>query len=384
MDTLKTAVVVVLLLAVLYGVYVVLNKPEQYPQDLAWETGTPDPALQIELGTPEAGENFPAALPTATWESETQTPAPSGDAHASHVADASGSSERSHASHHELGEQPSLPIPEPTTPAAPAIAAPELLSETDSPTMEDKEVPAEDVSYVANEAEESEDVPAGIASSAERFGGSNRYSGPGSMPVEPDAASQPNDELSASATAAQANINDVAEREAPGVESNEFQSALQAVHAKIEAEDWHDALLKLSSYCNDPSLNSDEFSQLVDLLDPLAGKVIYSMEHLIEPAYQSQPGDTLVNVADRYEVPRQLLANINGIQNPESSLDGRELKVVRGPFRAEISLSRSELTLFLGKLYAGRFAVTIGDAPAPRPGQYQINDKQPGRTYYAG
>ena len=37
-DTLKTAVVVVLLLAVLYGVYVVLNKPEQFPQELAWET----------------------------------------------------------------------------------------------------------------------------------------------------------------------------------------------------------------------------------------------------------------------------------------------------------------------------------------------------------
>ena len=65
-------------------------------------------------------------------------------------------------------------------------------------------------------------------------------------------------------------------------------------------------------------------------------------------------------------------------------LAGRELKVVRGPFRAEVSLSKSELTLFVDKLYAGRFPISVGNDPAPIPGQYQINDKQPGRTYYAG
>ena len=46
-DTLKTSVVVVLLLAGLYCVYVVLNKPDQSPQELAWETGAADPALQM-------------------------------------------------------------------------------------------------------------------------------------------------------------------------------------------------------------------------------------------------------------------------------------------------------------------------------------------------
>ena len=58
MKTLKTAVVVVLLLAVLYGLYMVLNKPESpASSDAAWPQPGP---LQIETGTPAApGELSP-------------------------------------------------------------------------------------------------------------------------------------------------------------------------------------------------------------------------------------------------------------------------------------------------------------------------------------
>jgi hypothetical protein len=44
---------------------------------------------------------------------------------------------------------------------------------------------------------------------------------------------------------------------------------------------------------------------------------------------------------------------------------GQKIKVVRGPFRGELSLARRELTLFAGRYYAGRFPVAIGrDLPA--------------------
>ena len=212
-----------------------------------------------------------------------------------------------------------------------------------------------------------------IDSTADRSSVANRYSDYGPLRDE-----------TAPANSAQANVNDIAESATAGTDTNTFQAAMQSIHTKIEAEAWKDALHKLSSYYGDPDLSPEEASQLMDLLDPLAGKVIYSMEHLVEPAYQSQPGDTLKNIAARYEVPWQLLANINGIENPETLLAGRALKVVRGPFRAEVSLSKNELTLFVDKFYAGRFAITVGNDPAPLPGQYQINDKQAGRTYYAG
>jgi len=399
-DTLKTAVVVVLLLAVLYGVYVVLNKPEQYPQELAWETGATDPALQIELGSPETDDMGAASVEATGVASAWGSPSPSidetADSHASHAAEASGATEHEHATHNDLGDQPSLPIPEATTPAAPAIAAPDLidnaLSEFDAQMSGDvpdgPNTPPADYSatIASNELRDPANNASGVDSSTDRFGDSNRYSDYSPLRDEPTTEVGVSSGTQAPADATQANVNDVAETGVPsaGVGVDGFESAMRAVHTKIEGEAWYDALLKLSSFYNDPNLSAGEMSQLVDLLDPLAGKVIYSTEHLIEPAYQSQPGDTIKNISDRYQVPWQLLGNINGIENPETLLAGRELKVVRGPFRAEVSLSKKELTLFVGKLYAGRFAISVGNDPAPLPGQYQINDKQPGRTYYAG
>lgn len=399
-DTLKTSVVVVLLLAGLYCVYVVLNKPEPSSHELAWETGADDPALQIELGVPEAGDagsGFASTGPTGASSPATSWgSAPQASSHTP-VAPHSGLDEQG------SGDRHSLPIPEPTTLATPAIAAPDLLSAPALTTA--NEVSALIASNAPNDPSATRDLSSPTATSNElrepasssndlesptnRFGGSNRYSDYSPLredPLRDKLATEvtSSDGTQAPANSAQANVNDLVASEAPGVGANSFQSTMQLARTQIEGEAWYDALLKLTSIYNDPSLSENQFSQVVDLLDPLAGKVIYSVEHLIEPPYQSQSGDTLMNVADRYEVPWQLLANINGIENPETLLAGRELKVVRGPFRAEVSLSHNELTLFVGKLYAGRFEVSFGNDPAPLPGQYQVNDKQPGRTYYAG
>jgi lipoprotein-anchoring transpeptidase ErfK/SrfK len=172
--------------------------------------------------------------------------------------------------------------------------------------------------------------------------------------------------------------------EQPAARTSPFHSALQSAIAKVEDSQWYDALWTLSLFCNSPDLTPQQQQQLLDWLDPLAAKVIYSTEHLIEPGYTVQRGDTFPEIAARYDVPWQLLANINGVQNPNLLTGGTILKVVRGPFRAEVNLSRNELTLFAGKLYAGRFPITIGNDPAPKPGEYAVVAKQPGRTYYAG
>ena len=114
----------------------------------------------------------------------------------------------------------------------------------------------------------------------------------------------------------------------------------------------------------------------------MAARVIYSRESLLEEAYVVRKNDTLAKVAEAYQVPWQLLQKINGVANPEILVPGTTLKVIRGPFRAEVDLSRSEITVFLGELYAGRFPVTIGQDPSPQPGEYQVRDKQTQRAYY--
>jgi lipoprotein-anchoring transpeptidase ErfK/SrfK len=92
--------------------------------------------------------------------------------------------------------------------------------------------------------------------------------------------------------------------------------------------------------------------------------------------------ERLDDIAKQLDVPTQLLANINGVADPDVLLPGTELKTVRGPFRAEVDLDRRSLTLFLNDLYAGRFPIFVGNDPIPESGEYQVLDKQSGRTYY--
>jgi lipoprotein-anchoring transpeptidase ErfK/SrfK len=125
-----------------------------------------------------------------------------------------------------------------------------------------------------------------------------------------------------------------------------------------------------------------ERSALLGRLDPLAATVIYSRRHLLEQPHRVGQAETLMEIAARYELPWQLLANINSIDDPVTVLPGTELKVVRGPFRAEVDLEREELTIFLGDLYAGRFSIAVGSSPTPEEGTYTIQDKQSARTYY--
>jgi lipoprotein-anchoring transpeptidase ErfK/SrfK len=111
--------------------------------------------------------------------------------------------------------------------------------------------------------------------------------------------------------------------------------------------------------------------------------VIYSTEHHVREPHKVGGSETLMDVASRYSVPWQLLKNINGISDPEVLDPGTELKIVSGPFRAHVNLAKGELTLFAGRLYAGRFPISVGQDPTPAPGDYLVRDKQIERTYYA-
>ena len=161
-----------------------------------------------------------------------------------------------------------------------------------------------------------------------------------------------------------------------------FQVAVETAQRQIKEEQPYDALYTLSLIFGDPGLSADESRTLYGMLDPLAGKVIYSKEHLLEPGYQVQRGEDLFAIAKRMHVPHQLLQNINGIKDPTLLRAGSTLKVVQGPFRAEVDLSSNELILFLGKLYAGRFPISVGNEPAPRPGEFEVRGKETGKAYY--
>jgi lipoprotein-anchoring transpeptidase ErfK/SrfK len=164
-----------------------------------------------------------------------------------------------------------------------------------------------------------------------------------------------------------------------------FEAALREAQTNLIEARWYQALFVLSQFYNSPDLTdltSQQHQELLDLLDPLAAKVVYSPDHLITDPHVVQRGESLAQIAAMNQVSPELLANINGLENPNLLIPGSKLKVLRGPFRAEVDLQKKELTLFAGQLYAGRFPVTLGRDPEPVPGEYRVLEKQPGHDYF--
>jgi lipoprotein-anchoring transpeptidase ErfK/SrfK len=155
-----------------------------------------------------------------------------------------------------------------------------------------------------------------------------------------------------------------------------FVEAMEGARRELEAGQMASALAKLSAWHSNPRLSPEEQQQLTQLLDQVAGTVVYSTQHLLEPPYEVQPGERLEDIASRYHVPPQLLAKINGIDDPNNLRPGERLKVVRGPFNAVISLEKRELTLTLADgSYAGRFPIGFGQDQPPREGTFTVSDK---------
>jgi LysM repeat protein len=149
---------------------------------------------------------------------------------------------------------------------------------------------------------------------------------------------------------------------------------MQQVKAKMDERKFADALLILSQVYDNPDVPPAQARKITDILDQMAAKVIYSREHLLEPVYYAQQGDTLDTVADRYQVPPLLLARINGLRDQNLS-PGTKLKVLKGPFSAYVSIDRAELTMKLSGRYAGRFPISLSNDLQQQSGLYTVSNK---------
>ena len=134
----------------------------------------------------------------------------------------------------------------------------------------------------------------------------------------------------------------------------------------------------MSKWHGNESLAPADVEKVETLLSQLAGTVIYSTEHRLEPARVVKPNETLETIAKEYNVPWQLLAKINGIQAPSQLRPGQELKVLRGPFSAVVDLHRSEVTLMVEDRYAGKFHVSVPPGTALSDGQWVVDQKVTG------
>jgi LysM repeat protein len=154
-----------------------------------------------------------------------------------------------------------------------------------------------------------------------------------------------------------------------------FRDMMAEARRRLDQGALAEVHLQLSRVYGETGLSAEESRELLDLLDQLAAMVIYSRQHVIDPPYTVRAGETLPQIAQRVNVPWQLLAKINGVRDPERLEPGQQLKVVRGPFDAVVDLERFELVLMLGGYYAGRFPIGIGRDAPPLEGKFVVKEK---------
>ncbi len=340
MNSLKTLFIVAVLGAVAYGVYVSINRNAETPA--ASEDAPVWPvAPQVQIPGPGAATpQFPPAgsgTDTAPRFSSSPTAAPGGG--------------------------PS--VADPPTAAIGATAAPPYGSPAHS---------APPIGTRANGA------PSTYSSNGDAGASSNVVPpspapGAGNPQTRPGHADQQGLSSNSLRSSQGLTSNPPAGRSPQTGAENKFAAFLQAIHLKLAEGRLAEAHLVLTALHDNPDVPPEEAQKVAKLLDQLAGTVIYSRQHLLEPPYRVRQGDTLERIAETYNVPGQLLARINGIRDPQRLEPGRELKVVRGPFSALIELDKYELTLMLGGRYAGRFPIGVGRDHPNLEGSYVVRDK---------
>lgn len=340
MKLFKSFVLAGLMAVVAYGVYATIVKgPKTQTAATApaplWQGDTPPGPVPLTPGevVPAPQEILPAGIGEPP---EMPAAPPSHDHHGHHE----------HHGHQGQSPLPSIPGATPAPQATPAVP----------PTPA---VPA-DTQLTGGEA--SATVTSPLADAVQ----------PGTTPpaTNPNAATQPaNDPSVLASPGAQA-------AQAANVQSA-FDSTLLQVNQLLTENRLADAHLHLSRwYASRDQLDAERAQTLLDLLDRLAAKVVYSRESHLDRPHVVQPNETLESIANQYDVPARLLEKINGIQDAASLRPGMELKVVRGPFHVEVQLDRFEMTLFLNDgRYAGRFPIGLGTEVEAKEGEYVVTDK---------
>lgn len=153
---------------------------------------------------------------------------------------------------------------------------------------------------------------------------------------------------------------------------HDYESSKRTVLTLLNQGQLVEALRELSKWYGNTAVPPEDEPHLIELLSQLAGTVIYSRDPWLGPPYQVRVGESLESIAQQDQVPWQLLAKINGLQNPNGLLPGEKLKIVHGPFQAQLNVRQGWLALFVDGLYAGRFRVQATDPVTKPDGDYPV------------
>ncbi|MEW4565213.1 LysM peptidoglycan-binding domain-containing protein [Bremerella sp. JC770] len=347
METIKTACMVIVLMAIGYGVYTVLNQPEDVPPEVA-----------------EAGESMDLTLPDF-----------------SQMAMPGGSPSTSPST--PMGTTSSAPKFEDKGFASGRLTAPQLGESGGSAPSFSPGMPQDDAP-LANSTPQTSLAGAGdlppLGSPASGNPAQEMTSSEAPIPTSPDAS---HTELAS--VYSQGNLGGMPSPMSSGGSSQsteKFQADWDEAQVYLRQNDLVEATRKLTPWRSRPELNPSQKEKLNLLLSQLAGTVVYSTQHSLEEPYTVGSGETLGSIAQQFQVPQILLQRINGIADPNSLTPGQKLKVLRGPFDANVDMTHNELTLEIDGCYAGRFPITVENGAIIPAGQHEVLRKEANPQFY--
>jgi len=132
----------------------------------------------------------------------------------------------------------------------------------------------------------------------------------------------------------------------------------------IEGRDKLNAVLKMPV---SPEQSSSVKAQLSKLSEQwLFSRTFYAQDKLCG-SYEVQSGDYLSTIAEKHNIPYELLMEINNISRPESLRAGERIKVVNGPFHAKVYRSTYKMDIYLQGTYVKTFPVGLGASGRQTP-----------------
>ncbi len=173
----------------------------------------------------------------------------------------------------------------------------------------------------------------------------------------------------------------------------EAVDALKAKPARIiEARDRFNETLSMTMNLEQREFVAEQLALLSQQW--LFSRQIYPEDNLCS-SYRVQPGDLLSNIGKRFNVPYEILMQINKIPRPEALQAGQTIKIIKGPFHARIYRSTFTMDLYLRDTYVQSFAVGLGKPDFQTPtGLWRVaaggklisptwTDPDTGKTYEA-
>ena len=124
-------------------------------------------------------------------------------------------------------------------------------------------------------------------------------------------------------------------------------------------------------------------ARLVELADEMLFDPKKQAGDSLVSNYVVQAGDTLDKIAKQYKVTAELIARVNGLKSKNMIRVGQNLKVLNGPFHAEILKGQFLMHVYLQDTLVRQFQVGLGDDGSTPSGEWLINSKLVNPTYFS-